>query len=353
MPRPRGRHLPAVRTQDDAVSGVATRAELPDTPILPALGNNESTICGDHQLQPGGPFLTDPLPILRGLLGALGKPDFDRNWTSYGAYSVAIHGLRVIFPNTVFFSAHYQNACGAAGDPDPGSATLAWLEAELAGAKEAQERVWLVYHIPPGVDGYATLRQGSCPDTVVPMWNQVFAAPFDALMRRYSDTVVASFAGHTHMDDFRLMGDGSVYYAFALITPALSPIFGQNPAFRTVAFDSAGGILDQTTYDLANLRDVATGEGVPPAWPAEYTFTQAWHLPRIDLASLTRLYAMTADVPEDRERWHTLFPVSSPVYWSANSGVGERAAKADLAYHCASGHVPLPGYGQCYCNGGK
>jgi hypothetical protein len=253
----------------------------------------------------------------------------------------------------VFFSPHYQNACGTSAVPDPGEATLVWLETELAAAKQAQERVWLVYHIPPGVDGYATLQHGSCPGAIVPMWNQGYAAPFDALLRRYADTVAASFAGHTHMDDFRLVGDDSGYYAFTLITPALSPIFGQNPAFRTVVYDPAGAVLDQTTYNLANLEAASVGTEAPPMWQAEYTFTQAWHLPRVDLASLARLYQMTADVPQDRDRWHTLYAVSSPGYWHQDPAGGERAARTVVAYHCATGHVGLSEYGQCYCGDGK
>src|SRR5256885_15867828 len=84
--------------------------------------------------------------------------------------------------------------------------TLAGLEAELAEAREARERVGLVYHIPPGIDGYATLRRGSCPGAMIPMWDQAHAAAFLALLKRYAGTVTASFAGHTHMDDFRLIG---------------------------------------------------------------------------------------------------------------------------------------------------
>jgi hypothetical protein len=51
----------------------------------------------------------------------------------------------VLSTNTNFLSIHYRNACGSPADGDPAKATLAWLEAELAAAKEAQERVWLVY----------------------------------------------------------------------------------------------------------------------------------------------------------------------------------------------------------------
>jgi hypothetical protein len=261
-----------------------------------------------------------------------------------------VRGLRIIFPNSIFFSARYRNTCGSPDAADPGTATLAWLETEFVAASQAHERVWLVYHIPPGIDGFTTLRTGSCPDAIVPIWRQTYAAPFAALMRRYSDAIVASFAGHTHVDDFRLLDDDGGYYGFVLITPPLSPIYGQNPAFRTVVSDGAGGLLDQTTYELANLQGAEDGRA-PPAWRAEYTFTQEWQLPRIDLASLTHLYAMVADLPEDRTRWRMFYPVSSPVYWSASWG--EASSQAILAFHCATGHVLLQSFRQCYCGDAK
>jgi len=77
--------------------------------------------------------------------------------------------------NTNFLSVHYRNACGSPAEGDPGQATLVWLEAELAAAKAVGERVWRIYHIPPGIDGYATLRQGSCPQAIVPMWKASYA----------------------------------------------------------------------------------------------------------------------------------------------------------------------------------
>jgi sphingomyelin phosphodiesterase acid-like 3 len=259
-----------------------------------------------------------------------------------------VAGIRVLSTNTVFFSTRYRNACGLAGDADPGRATLAWLVAELAAAEQAQEHVWLMYHIPPGIDGYATFRRGTCPSTIIPMWDEAYTEPFYALLRRYADTVVASFAGHTHMDDFRLIGDANSRYAFTLITPAVSPIFGQNPAFRTLVYDAAGGILDQTTFDLTNLFEAAATGSTAAEWQQEYTFTEEWHLPRIDLLSLERLYSLTEGVPEERERWHRLFPVSSPVYWHRVAGPGEHTAQLVRAYRCAAEHVLLQDYRQCY-----
>jgi len=331
--------------------GLQLEQNFPATPILPALGNNDEE-CGDYQLQPGGPFLVDTLPILHRLVGSAGGPGFDRDWQGYGNYSARAGGIRVLSTNTNFLSIHYRNACGSPVDGDPGRVTLAWLEAELAAAKEAQERVWLLYHIPPGIDGYATLRRGVCPGTMIPMWDQAYAGAFLALMKRYADSVAASFAGHTHMDDFRLIGDAEGRYGFALITPAVSPIFGQNPAFRSVVYNAQGGILDQTTYDLTNLpQATAAVGGVSPEWRAEYTFTRQWSLPRVDLPSLDHLYSLITDAPAEGEQWHMIFPVSSPVYWAPFSGGSEQLAQAVRAFRCASGNVTPSDYRQCYCSG--
>ncbi|MBV9247743.1 MAG: hypothetical protein JO227_00655, partial [Acetobacteraceae bacterium] len=257
---------------------------------------------------------------------------------------------RVLSTNTNFLSTHYRNTCGSPAEGDPGKVTLAWLEAELAAAKAAGERVWLLYHIPPGIDGYATLQKGSCPSTMIPMWDRAHAEAFSVLWRRYSDTFTVSFAGHTHMDDFRLAGDTEARYGFALITPAVSPIFGQNPAFRTVDYDAAGGILDQTTYFLTNFA-AGAAEGAAAEWRAEYTFTKEWNLPRVDLPSLERLYTLIAEVPVESERWHRIFPVSSPVYWTPFSSAKEKLARAVRAFRCAAGNVTPSDYERCFCSG--
>ena len=95
----------------------------------------------------------------------------------------------------------------------------------------------------------------------------------------------------------------------------------------------------------------AAGDGAPTDWQAEYTFTEAWRLPRIELTSLTQLYTRIADVTADRDRWLTFLSVSSPLYWSVN--LGEAARRGALAYRCADGHVLLPEYGRCFCSGGQ
>jgi hypothetical protein len=100
-----------------------------------------------------------------------------------------------------------------------------------------------------------------------------------------------------------------------------------------------------------NLLEATAAGGEPPSWQAEYTFTQQWNLPRVDLPNLDRLYSLTEGVPAEREHWHTLFPVSSRVYWAPFSGGSDQLAKAVLAFRCATGNVVLSDYQQCYCGG--
>ena len=322
---------------------------FPATPIVPALGNNDEE-CGDYQLQPG-PFLADTLPFLRQLVGSAGGPGFDRDWQSYGNYSARAGGIRVLSTNTNFLSVHYRNACGSAADGDPGRATLSWLEAEARGGKTGRGAGLAALSHPAGHRRLCDAAARRLPGHDYPMWDQAYAGAFSTLLRRYADTVIASFAGHTHVDDFRLIADTEGRFGFALITPAVSPIFGQNPAFRTVVYDAAGGIIDQTTYDLTNLpQATAAAGGVSSEWRAEYTFTRQWNLPRIDLPSLDHLYSLITDAPAEREQWHMIFPVSSPVYWAPFSGGSGQLAQAVRAFRCASGNVGPSNYGQCYCN---
>ena len=75
---------------------------LPKTPILPALGNNDSD-CGDYGLRPGGAYLADTEAIVAGMIGPSlshgRRARLARSWTALGSYAVddpAQPGFRVI-----------------------------------------------------------------------------------------------------------------------------------------------------------------------------------------------------------------------------------------------------------------
>ncbi len=318
---------------------------FPGVSILPTLGNDDA-ICGDYQIEPNGPLLVGTLPIIRSLVRVGPEQEFARTWTSYGNYHTELPGrpaVELISLNTVFFSPRYKNACGRPDRTDPAAATLNWLAAQLDRAASAHRRVWLLYHIPPGIDAYTSFRAGSCPASFLPMWNETDVALFDALMRRYAAAFAIAFAGHTHTDDIRLF-DGN---GFALITPAISPIFGENPAFRVISLGAGAGIRDIVTYDLVNLSAAAT-TGASPEWKKEYSFDRSWGVSSIDRATLGHLYNEIGENAGARERWMRFFAVSSQAYWYAARS-NNYMAGLQRAEYCATGHLQNTSYGQCYC----
>lgn len=324
------------------------QAQFPGTPVLPVLGNNDSD-CGDYQLQPGGPFLRDTLPIVRALLRRGLGGDFDAGWSAMGSYNVAhptLPGVRVVFVNTVFLSRRYRDACGTAGDP--AARTLDWLRAQLERASRDGQKVWLIYHIPPGVDVFATLGKHSCPDAAVPMWHEADGDRFAALVHDYADTIAASFGGHTHRDEFRLTGQPGRHDGFVLIVPALSPVFGQNPAFQVFGYDGLGGILDITTHYAANLE--AAAAGAPVEWRTEPSFAAEWQLPRVDLSTLETLQGRIWADRETGTTWLLRYTVSQASLWPLGPAQGLAPDRISSAYYCAIGSDTVADYQACRCS---
>jgi len=124
----------------------------------------------------------------------------------------------------------------------------------------------------------------------------VWTARFDDLMAEYESTIAASFAGHNHTDDFRVIQTGEAGGEFVLIDPPISPIYGQNPAFRVLTFGRDGGLADQSTYYLTNLQ--AARSEVPGTWVREYSFAEEWQSRGLDAGSLKSIYDRIRTDPE-------------------------------------------------------
>ena len=119
----------------------------------------------------------------------------------------------IVVLNDVLWSTKYRDACGTDGLA-AAQAMLDWLRDLLARQRTAGGRVWMVHHIPWGIDAYSTINAtaSTCPAKVVPFLKEPFAAEFLALLVEHRDRLQASFSGHTHFDDYRLLTDarGSV-----------------------------------------------------------------------------------------------------------------------------------------------
>lgn len=337
--------------------GLELRQRFPHTTILVTPGNNDEE-CGDYSVEAGGRFLHDTAELVRDL--AHGDDEVRASWEALGSFDVphpTLRGIQIISLNTVFFSNKYHPAkfsegCAATVSDGPEQA-FTWLESRLKKAKTAHQKVWIMFHIPPGIDSYSTVQKYRaliksvseksanpqvCLSGVVPMWVPSSTAQFDSLLERYRGTVIAGFAGHTHVDDFRLLNSGRDA-PFTLITPAISPIYNQNPSFRTVVFAKDGSILDQSVYYLTNL--IYASSTTPGEWQREYQFSKQWKLARINTATLESLAQRVRGNEAARAEWLKLYNVSSSAAYLTPGSAPE--------LYCAVDELDPERYSRCYC----
>ena len=314
------------------------KAAVPSIPVVMALGNNDGD-CGnvDYSIEPGGVFLQK---TLRAIAEAAGLPaaDLREGWTSLGTYDIAhpvLKSARIIVLNTTFLSWRYQNTCGDKND-DPGDRLLAWLAARLQSAQDHRQKVWLVYHIPPGIDAFASIHpRPPNTDRVVNMWNPRYQTEFEKIVLQYAATVQNQFSGHTHFDDFRLLGRPGAPSSFVLVSPGVSPNVRQNPALREASFRPDGTVTDLATWYLP-LADHT------PEWKLGYQFRREWKLKAVDLPSLSKLYSQILESKKVRTKWEDIYSV-----WSlSKKGMTERDFAATS---CAIGNAQPEDFRKCFC----
>jgi sphingomyelin phosphodiesterase acid-like 3 len=262
-------------------------------PVYVALGNDDSA-CGDYRVDPGGPFLAQlaaSLEVLRS------HPDAAADFRAAGFYelphpTLANHEILVL--NTVLWSRSYA-ICGS-DSGDAGEAEMQWLGWQLYRAKISGNKVMLMMHIPPGIDSYKSAHAGA-GKAGTEFWQSHFFTQFLDLMKTYGSIVQIALAGHTHMDDFRVLspGDRTSPIAFR-ITPAISPIFGNNPGFSVLQYQvGTGEVSDIATYYL----DLAGG-GADPKWALEYRFSSAYGYNTVSAENLLSLAAAIHSDPSVR-----------------------------------------------------
>lgn len=308
------------------------RDAWPHVRIYPVLGNNDSD-CGDYAVTPDSPFLANFRDTWR---SSVRSHSFDRRFPTGGYYHAdvaGVRGLRIIALDTNFFSTKYANTCGNAG-ADPGAKELQWLEDELRLARSEQKRVWLLFHIPPGLDVFDSVTYGgSCPSiNAQTFWKDEYQQKYLQITARYRDTIRGSFAGHTHQDEFRIAGSRFIH-----ITPSISPVFGNNPAFEIVKIDDRGDVVDYTVHNLPNVT-------LP--WTREYSFDTAYAQKRYDTASL-RAIAAQIETSTDLRTQYTNYMASGA------SSSAAAALAAWKGYWCGLTILDAAPFTSCYCGSAK
>ena len=241
------------------------RAYLGNMPVMFEIGNNDAYE-GDFKIEPNSQFLADTAEPFYTLFlnSAAGHDAFLNTYKAGGYYSAQPLGtnLVVIGLNSIFFSPDAASDTKAAA-----AAELDWFESTLASAAHSGQKAWLLTHIPPGANIHSNKdridARGHLDDAKM-MWDPDIQARFLNILSAYSNTVTMIFTGHTHMDEYRLP-------ACALeVTPAISPVDGNNPAFKVFTYYT--GSFEITDYSAINY-DLAT---MPDSFKEYYTFSSAY-----------------------------------------------------------------------------
>jgi sphingomyelin phosphodiesterase acid-like 3 len=327
-----------------AFVAAAVQERFPQLPVIGTFGNNDS-LCGDYGVSASSrlfPFLAGQWEVLK--KDAVAAADFGIGG-SYVLPHPTVPRQRIVVVNDIYWSAKYRN-CRPAGD-DPGAAMLAWLEWQLFRVAEAGERATLLFHIPPGIDGYSSAYgRGGCVAATTSFWRKADEERFAGIIERYAAVLGPAIVGHTHMDEFRVLsgGDGTPLLAMKIF-PAVSPIFGNAPAFTVVAYDRADGSLrDYAVWGLRSLVGPASQPAAVPDWRLEYSFGATYGEPAFDAATAVRLASAIREKPAIREAYTRFFP---------GIGAGTNAIKPTnwKTFACVQTELQPAGYVACACGG--
>ena len=313
---------------------------FPGAPVLFTLGNNDS-YDGDYDLEAGGDFLADTALLFyeRFLDGEADRDGFFRTWEAGGYYSAEFGRDDLLFLslNSVLFSERRPDP--GARSTDPGHLQLDWLDEELARAGREGRTAYMVTHIPPGADVFGTIKAYMAPGGSVsdmyPLWHAAYQTRFLDIVDRHRDVLAAVYSGHTHMDEFRLVfnnahtGDGTP----VLSIPAVSPIFGNNPAYKVFRLEEATWrFADYDAYAL----DLHTRQS---GFRTFYSFRDLYGVGAPAATSLTSLYGLFFDSPDRLDRYLDRYYSGSP-----NSPID---AENQNIYRCAAGRLRGAGFADC------
>ena len=312
----RFRHLaPGASDEDLAAFSAKTvnfvamelRLAFPNEPVYLALGNNDSG-CGDYDETAGSPFMQSASAAMARSLGRGSRRGARApaalSTSPEGDYSVALPKPllrgRLIVLQDIFDATAYKT-CAGTTDRSSETSQIAWLRAQLTDARARSEQVWVMGHIPPGVDVFSSfakyvLRPGELCSAPVKQF-LADSALADTLLD-FADVIRLALFAHTHMDEIRLLhraaseetGQAAAVVAAKLV-PSITPYFGNHPAFLVAAIDPRTLVLDDWEAFVSPDRD-----GSAASWKMDYDFRTAYGLPNLSAASASEVAdGFTAD----------------------------------------------------------
>jgi sphingomyelin phosphodiesterase acid-like 3 len=316
---------------------------FPGTPIYVALGNND-TGCGDYRMDIDSSFLSETAQIVASMLPVADQTPVVRQFKTGGYYSVTMaapmRDTRLIVLNDLFLSNKYDT-CKGTPDTVPASAEMTWLQEQLEQARRHGQRVWVMGHIPPGIDVYSTLSKfrnvcgGQAADTFLATDRMT------DLLVNAADVVKLGIFAHTHMDELRLLEPARPDVAYATsvavkMVPSISPVDGNNPSFMIAQ-------INPSTAMLQDYEVIAASDHNGESWASEYDYEHAYHEASFSPEALGHLIAEFKDDP------HYKTEASQQYLRSYYKGTLQEIKPFWPQYACALGNNTAQQFAACVC----
>lgn len=322
------------------------RKTFPGVPVYVALGNNDSG-CGDYRLDGGSDFLgATAKSVVAGLPNSADREEARANFTAGGYYTVMMaapmSNTRLIVLDDIFMSEKYAN-CGGQKNTVAAATQMAWLRNQLADARRNHQRVWVMGHIPPGVDIYSTFKQmrNVCANEKPVMF--LSSDQLGDTLVENADVIRLGLFAHTHMDELRLLEpdgntkDGEV--AIKMVS-SISPVNGNNPSFTVAKIDTASATLaDYQVFAASNLT------GADASWSKEYDYAQTYRKTAFTAATVKTLIGEFRDDPGAK--------TDASRSYIDNFFVGDHSSLIKplwSEYGCALSHYKAEGFDRCVCS---
>ena len=325
--------------------------KFPGIPVWSTLGNNDA-FCGDYLIQPNASFLSMLSGIWKPMLNCDNTGTFDTTFPVGGYYALKSplnERHKIIVLNSILFSINfndpsYRQAYCALGDfgpnnEQPGEDQIEWLKQELNASREEGEKVWLIQHIPPGMNVFGTIPKDTSlcvGDTSSYFLKPKFNAEYLSIVADYADIISSNMAGHYHRDDFRLIkNEAGKTVSYMHILPAISPIYYNNPGFEVVTYDrESTELLDYTTF-YTNVKS----EDAAMSWELEYSFKKTYHQSKMTAQTMDVIHHSLMSDATMAANYMKYYPVS------------ESASMKDFRFYwCGISNLTPESYQRCLCN---
>lgn len=208
---------------------------FPNMPLYFAVGNNDS-YTGNYSVMVQGSFFNETSMLWQ----STKQPSFQYA----GYYAVETPGLRMIVLNTNLFSKRVRGREVVTAAQQQ----LKWLQTELTEAQKNKQQVFILMHIPEGIDLYLTEKLRLFH--LYSFWQSQYIAAYHRLIGSYANTIAAVYSGHLHTSWSGVVdvNKGASTKLLAYGIPSISPFFGQNPSFQLFSCVNNHQCSIQTTY---------------------------------------------------------------------------------------------------------